>query len=881
MFAASKTSKLAVSGPSNDPYFDYVSLLLHGDGTNGGQNNTFYDYGANGFTVSRYGNTTQGTFVPFNGGNYSGSFNGTTDYISLSSYISVSGDFTFEFWAYRAADISSFMIPFSYGNNNGWIGWQSNATTFTWDTVISATVPDTKNTWAHYAITRQGSTVRLFVNGVLYNSATGSAALRFSSIGAFNNSSYFFNGYLSNIRLIDGSALYTAAFTPPTLPLTTTSQTILMTCASNRFEDLSGACRALSKAGDTSIQTFSPFNPCSYSPISYATYFDGAGDYLTSASAAAAVFGTGAYTVETWLYFAGGSAAGEYIIYESAPANGAFQLYVASGSNGFYFGMFGGTAIGPFLPAANIPLNQWFHIAISRASTASNQTSVYVNGTRVLLTTDPNNYTAAGISIAAKNTGTSPFTGSISNFRIVTGTALYSGTSITVPISGLTAVSGTTLLTCQSNTIRDNSPNAFSLVVNGNTQPIKGNPFGFNSSLTTGYDPTVNSGSSYFDGNGDYLTVPNSTAFTFGTGDFTVECWVYWNAATGSGFFGSGAAGGMDFAYDSGFLRIGRINTAWDSTFAFTPLINQWYHIAFTRSGSNTRAFVNGTQVGSTSTNTTNYSQNGGVSNIGVSNPADRFHNGYIAGMRVVKGTAVYTTQFTPTWSPPSGITNTQLLLLFYPVFGTAYGPQIYDDSMKNDLETLGAAQISTSVKKYGTGSISFNGTNSYLKSPYTPNLSLGNGNFTIEAWVNVTAIPATYGPIAAFALTNAVNTADTGFFLTVSSSGKALCFVNSSANTYFAQSTATFTTGTWTHVAAVRNGNTLTIYFNGVASGTTDLAGITVTNSTSFVFYSGAKQNSGTFYYLNGYIDDLRITKGFARYLSNFTPPTAAFPNY
>ena len=88
--------------------------------------------------------------------------------------------------------------------------------------------------------------------------------------------------------------------------------------------------------------------------------------------------------------------------------------------------------------------------------------------------------------------------------------------------------------------------------------------------------------------------------------------------------------------------------------------------------------------------------------------------------------------------------------------------------------------------------------------------------------------------------------------------------------------STSGWSTGTLYHIAAVRSGSTLTLYRNGIslASGT-----------TSQIYQTGSQLNiggsPGDAVYLNGYIDDLRITNGYARYTSNFTPPTSAFPVY
>jgi hypothetical protein len=210
-----------------------------------------------------------------------------------------------------------------------------------------------------------------------------------------------------------------------------------------------------------------------------------------------------------------------------------------------------------------------------------------------------------------------------------------------------------------------------------------------------------------------------------------------------------------------------------------------------------------------------------------------------------------------------SAITNTQLLL-------NMTNGAIFDNAMMNDLETVGNAQISTSVVKYGTGSASFDGSTSYLLHPYTPEINFGSGAFTIECWVYPTANQTdnwVYG----------VSAGSTGYYvLRVVTTNKLQFIWNNFASSV--TSTGTLSLNTWTHIAVSCTGSTVTLYINGVADGSTSISGITAAPSGT----QGCVGNQGTAFarYWSGYIDDLRITKGFARYTATFTPPTAAFSN-
>lgn len=150
---------------------------------------------------------------------------------------------------------------------------------------------------------------------------------------------------------------------------------------------------------------------------------------------------------------------------------------------------------------------------------------------------------------------------------------------------------------------------------------------------------------------------------------------------------------------------------------------------------------------------------------------------------------------------------------------------------------------------------------------PDNTNLQLGTGNFTVEAWVYLSATGSARGLVGK-------GTSTTGWLLSTNSSDQVVFTYGSTTLT----SSSALSANTWTHVAVVREGtgtNQTKIYIGGsnVATGTVS----TDFNQTS-VMYVGADRTGGSA--LNGYIDDLRITKGYARYTSTFTPPTAAFPD-
>jgi hypothetical protein len=153
----------------------------------------------------------------------------------------------------------------------------------------------------------------------------------------------------------------------------------------------------------------------------------------------------------------------------------------------------------------------------------------------------------------------------------------------------------------------------------------------------------------FFDGTGDYLAQPSNLAVTFGTGDFTIESWVYWNSLNSeSAIMWGNGVGWTFYIYPANRLQWGTTSPQSGAnllTGNTTLATGQWYHIAVTRASGTVRLFVNGIVDGSV-TNTSNYSA-AGFLDLGRSH-GNQFFNGYMSDVRITKGHARYTANFTP-----------------------------------------------------------------------------------------------------------------------------------------------------------------------------------------------------------------------------------------
>jgi hypothetical protein len=653
----------------------------------------------------------------------------------------------------------------------------------------------------------------------------------------------------------------------------------------NTFLDGSTNNFTVTRNGNTTQGTFSPF---SLAAGEWSNYFDGTGDYLNVADNAAFATGTSDFTVEAWV-FAPSTAAnfaqlcGQRDSAGNANNDSPFGIFKNNTGAELNFSYWNGSTNVTATPTITVFDSKWHHVALVRNGT---DFRLYIDGvSSASLTLSggfsfSNSTTIFSIGRAGAFNG-QYWTGYISNFRFVNATAVYTA-AFTPPTAPLTAITNTSLLTCQSNRFVDNSTNAFAITRNGDVRVTPFSPF----APSAAYSASTNGGSGYFDGTGDYLSVADNAAFEFGSGDFCVELFAYINAFGTSGQNWAAQWNTPNRGWIMGYVNSGTLfgfsysttgsNEVATSSSVTLPL-NQWNHLVACRSGNTLSTYLNGVRNATRDVTGVTIFAPSQALEIGrnAENTTGWNMNGYISSLRIIKGTHPYDatqTTLTVPSAPLTAITNTSVLLNY-----TNAG--IFDNTGKNNLETVGDAQIDTTTKKFGTGSMEFDGTGDYLKFPDAITFNVGE-DFTVEAWLYMTD-SGTYTP----RIQKYASTTEIAIFAVEKSGTIYAVFSSAVLNGGIAattdNATSTISGQTWNHVAWVRSSGTLTFYINGSASGTVSLSTyksqrLTLVGITNY----SAGGAPGLYFPFNGFIDDLRITKGVARYTANFTAPTKAFPD-
>jgi len=358
-------------------------------------------------------------------------------------------------------------------------------------------------------------------------------------------------------------------------------------------------------------------------------YFDGTGDYLQTTVETL----SGDFCVEGWWYPSSSGQQTFFTLGDSATSTG-IQLYRSSSSSNLIIFGSAGSIISS---GVDYTLNKWQHFALTRSGTSLRLFKDGIQiGSTVTNSTAFNSTLRIGVEVYS-STLAQYLTGYVQDFRVYNGTAKY--TQNFIPAS----------------TDPDILPDTPSGVA-------------YSSNVTPITDGTV-----AFDGTRDYMTVASSNDFEFGSGDFTVEFFTYINSHPGSTTWISrdmwdGGAGGAPWViyYYNGTINFSVTQTAgsWAISGAGQLLLSSkvWNHVALVRNGNSFDLYVNGIK-GTTGTfsgsieATSNPLVIGGYSDGSLGNV-----DGFISNLHIVKGTALYTSNFTPPTAPISSVANTKLL---------------------------------------------------------------------------------------------------------------------------------------------------------------------------------------------------------------------------
>ena len=373
--------------------------------------------------------------------------------------------------------------------------------------------------------------------------------------------------------------------------------------------------------------------------------FDGTTDsvYATVPNSDALFLQNSNSTVECWVRIASGQTDDRYFIAlaSGSSSNAEGSWYIRIFQSKFEFVTVNGNTQYKTTGVSNYVPNKWTHIAFVREG---NEQRLYQDGVLVVTTSHtilPNVNNSSTLFIGSSYGYNNTINAQIQDARIYDNVAKY--TSNFIPAA-----------------------------TNPDILPDTPSGVAYGSALTKITDGTVS-----FDGTGDYLDVSDDDDFDF-DGDFTVEFYVYFdtvnsrNEIIGSGnnsvYLGANKSGWIASYYTLGGSKWHfsyQSNQSWifEHTFAFVSGARRWYHVAFTRSGSDIKCFVDGVQQGSTQTSSATLTSSEGLVRVGGGGGSTSLLlNGSLSNVRIVKGTALYTSNFTPPTRELTNVTNTKLL---------------------------------------------------------------------------------------------------------------------------------------------------------------------------------------------------------------------------
>jgi hypothetical protein len=358
-----------------------------------------------------------------------------------------------------------------------------------------------------------------------------------------------------------------------------------------------------------------------------------------------------------------------------------------------------------------------------------------------------------------------------------------------------------------------------------------------------------------------------------------------------------------------------------------------WYHLAATRNNNNLKLFLDGNEIGSSTAINDNISRvNSNGITIGASRSSSgsvtNTYQGYIDDLRITKGTARYPASFTKPAAPapnlglgpiapssPSGLAVTERdnvfkvsltpptfdgrspitaynfqysedgstwnntsvvsdpyydkVSLLLPMTGSNNSTIIVDDSKHNhNVSLVGNVKVVSSESWFGNGSVVFDGTSDNLVIQNNSVFDLTNQDWTIEAWIKPTGDWSKYNTIISKRGNGGGEGTDGDWQLYLRQNSGVLCFYPGTIGGQ--ESGSVPLVNIWNHVAAVRNGKIITLYLNGIS--VLSFVADTLYTANRKIYVGGWPAGNE---YFNGNMNDVRVTKGVARYTSNFDPRT------
>jgi hypothetical protein len=649
---------------------------------------------------------------------------------------------------------------------------------------------------------------------------------------------------------------------------TSTLLKALGTGSNSTFIDSSSNNRSITVSYNVELTAWNPNHP-----KGQAFYSDG-NDYVETRLASTDFSFDGDFCIEGWVYHLTAPDTSTYYFSTSAANQTGVAIRTAPlASNNsvvsFDYGMNASDGIAnDNKGSATLSIRQWHHLALTRDSGTMR---LFVDGVLERTLTNSTNFSQAGgnkFNIGADRSGTreGTFKGWVNGVRVVKGYPVYTSafTPATTPpenivgtvylknnysYNGIDYAGATKEMYPPDNNYRTNLGRSWS-------------PFD-----TLEYNNSTHFGSIGFKGSGNEHLTADMSDVSIGTGDFTFQCWLYYTqqpntmtifdgrTATSSGLYIGLSPGGEATVNGS----TGLIEATAQPPNGFDKLRHTWIHLAVVRNSGTLKIYKNGIEVYSTS-NSSNISTLNSSTRIGQSyNNTSNQWPGYLYDVKL-SSVAEYTTGFTPSLTPVSS-SNAYLHLK-----GTEV--QIADTAGGLQIEQTGSTAAGTTAQtKFNSYSLNFTRANSdyyRLGNAYInreSSLGFGTGDFTIEMWIYFLDSTSDHGILTGWS---------TGTKIWRLAAGNRLDIFEQNLGWHYGSSVPL---NQWNHIAFYRNSGTSYLAANGSSqvswSDTNDYPAPTGN------CYLGRWSSS----YMNGYIEDFRITNGTSRYTgSTYTVPTEAF---